>query len=74
MTINNNVLTDTIKAIENNTLQVEIKGIPPSDFPTLIDNVTHQIILTHFLKISPTMYEINNSIVYYDIALTYGDV
>ena len=69
----NNMLNTILTKLDQHVERIEIKDIPERDFHKLIKAISHDIIITHFRHISPTMYEINDSLVYYDINIVYGD-
>ena len=69
----NHMLNTILTKLDQHVERIEIKDIPERDFHKLIKAISHDIIITHFRHISPTMYEINDSLVYYDINIVYGD-
>ena len=68
----NNLYNAILQHINQKTERIEIVGVTLDQFNNLINRLQHDLIIHHFVKIAPTMYEVNDSLVYYDIQVTYG--
>lgn len=61
------LISTVLEKLENNTEMIEILDISEKEFDELIKKVLAEKNIHRYARINPLMYEINNSLVYWDI-------
>ncbi|PWR70468.1 hypothetical protein ACKUB1_12150 [Methanospirillum stamsii] len=61
------LISTVLEKLENNTEMIEILDISEKEFDELIKKVLADKNIRRYARINPLMYEINNSLVYWDI-------